>query len=63
MMLNIGTGKIVALAPPRYLYSGSLREFAAALATAIDTPKAAFAPILLKFSVPSRAINASSIAF
>jgi len=50
----IGTGSMVALTPPTYLYSGRSQESAAALQTARDTPRIALAPRLPLSSVPSR---------
>ena len=46
---------------PIYLYRGTLREAASALATAKDTAKIAFAPNLSLFSVPSSSIMILSI--
>ncbi len=40
----IGTGMICGHAPPMYLYKGTPRQDAAALATASDTGNIAFAP-------------------
>ncbi len=51
-----GTGSVIAPAPPRYRYSGSVDSSAAALATAHDTASMAFAPSRALFSVPSRSI-------
>ena len=62
MILAIGTGRRVVCAPPRYLYRGSPRYSAAALATAMDTPKMALAPSLALFSVPSSSIMVRSIS-
>ena len=52
-MFIIGTGSIFALAPPIYLYRGISSCSAAALATARDTPRIAFAPSLALLGVPS----------
>ncbi len=60
-MFIIGTGSIFAFTPPIYWYSGSPSCSAAALATAIDTPKIAFAPSFDLFSVPSSSIMRLSI--
>ena len=54
-MFIIGTGNSLALTPPKYLYKGNFKALAAALATAIDTPKIALAPSLLLLGVPSSA--------
>ena len=58
----IGTGNSFALTPPKYLYKGIPNWFAAALATANETPSIAFAPNFPLLGVPSRAIIALSIA-
>ena len=61
-MFIIGTGNVFAFTPPIYLYKLIPSEFAAALATANDTPSVAFAPSLPLFSVPSISINFLSIS-
>ena len=60
-MFIIGTGNSLAFTPPKYLYKGIPNWLAAALATANETPKIAFAPNLPLFGVPSNAIIALSI--
>ena len=55
-MFIMGTGRRCALGPPKYLNNGNSAESAAALATARDAPKIAFAPSRLLFGVPSRSI-------
>ena len=61
-MFIIGTGIVFALNPPRYWYKGISRAAAAAFATAIETPRIAFAPSLALFGVPSSSIMALSTA-
>ncbi len=46
MTLAIGTGRTLALGPPRYLNSGRPRSAAAALALASETARMALAPSL-----------------
>ena len=58
----IGTGSIFTFTPPRYEYSGMPSEFAAALATAMDTPSIALAPRLDLSFVPSSFFSISSTA-
>ena len=63
----IGTGICICALPPKYRYSGSPTSSAAALATAIETARVAFAPSRILFSVPSSSIrlwsrNACSLA-
>ncbi len=62
MMFIIGTGNCLALNPPRYWYNSNPSKSAAALATAMETPKIAFAPNLPLFFVPSNSIIFLSIA-
>ena len=62
MIFIIGTGNRWALVPPIYLYRETFFSLAAALATAIDTPKIALAPNLPLFSVPSNAMTILSMA-
>ena len=61
MTFIIGTGRTLALGPPKYLYRGNPQESAAALATARDTANVALAPNTLLNSVPSIASIVSSI--
>jgi hypothetical protein len=42
LIIFIGTGKVFAETPPTYLYNGNPNSFAAAFATARETPKIAF---------------------
>ena len=58
----IGTGMTNSALSDKYSYSGTFSDLAAALQTAIDTPKMALAPSLLLFSVPSSSIILLSIA-
>ena len=53
MIFIIGTGSVLAATPPTYLYNGKFNSFAAAFATANDTPKIALAPSLDLLAVPS----------
>ena len=62
MMFIMGTGSTLALAPPRYLYKGSIEAAAAALATAMETPRIAFAPSFFLLSVPSSSIIVLSMS-
>ncbi len=50
----IGTGRVVASAPPRKRYRGSPASAAAARATASETPRIALAPSRDLLGVPSR---------
>ena len=61
-MFIIGTGRMCAIGPPRYRYSGSPLSEAAARATARDTASMAFAPSLLLLGVPSASSISLSIA-
>ena len=61
-MFIIGTGNLFPLIPPKNLYRGISRAFAAALATAIETAKIAFAPNFDLSFVPSALIIAASTA-
>ena len=61
-MFIIGIGNVFAFVPPMYLYRLIPSAFAAALATASDTPSVAFAPNLPLFSVPSNSISFLSIS-
>ena len=56
-MFIIGVGRILPFTPPRYWKSGRPTESAAALATAMETPRIAFAPSLPLLGVPSRSIR------
>ena len=56
----IGTGICIAPEPPKYLYRGSPASSAAALATAIETAKVAFAPSRALLSLPSKSIKVRS---
>ena len=58
----IGKGNSLAFTPPKYLYRGCPKASAAALATARETPKIAFAPSLPLLGVPSNSIINLSIA-
>ena len=60
-MFIIGVGNFFASTPPKYLYKLIPKEFAAAFAHAIDTPRIAFAPRFSLCSVPSNFISVSSI--
>ena len=62
MIFIIGTGNCLVLKPPRYWYNSTPKKSDAAFATAIETPKIAFAPNLLLFLVPSKIIIVLSIA-
>ena len=63
MIFIIGTGKVIALSPPKYLYKGRFLKSAAALETASETPKIAFAPRIDLFSLPSNSNIILSISF
>jgi len=56
-----GTGKTLALTPPKYLYNGISFSIAVALATAKETANIALAPRFDLFSVPSASIISLSI--
>ncbi len=58
----IGTGRVVASAPPRKRYRGSPASAAAARATASETPRIALAPSRDLLGVPSRSIRVRSMA-
>src|SRR5262249_16545244 len=60
MILAIGTGRMRALVPPRYRYSGRPWAAAAALAAARLTPRIALAPSFPLLGVPSAWIKARS---
>jgi hypothetical protein len=53
----------LAFVPPTYLYNDNPASAAAALATARETPKIAFAPNFPLLSVPSKPIRVESILF
>ncbi len=59
----IGTGKVFALTPPTYLYNDIFDSFAAAFATANETPNIALAPSFDLLGVPSRSIIIWSMMF
>ena len=59
-MFIIGVGSTLPFTPPRYWKSGRPTDSAAALATAIDTPRIAFAPSLPLFGVPSSSMRVLS---
>ena len=63
MIFIIGNGKVFAETPPTYLYKGIPSSFAAAFATAKETPKIALAPNLDLFGVPSKSIINLSMPF
>ncbi len=62
MMFIMGTGNRNAPGPPRYAYSGTRAAAAAALATAMETPRMALAPSLPLLGVPSSSIITWSIS-
>ena len=62
IMFIIGTGRTLAFTPPTYWYRGNPKKLAAALATAKETPRIAFAPNLPLLSVPSSSISFLSMA-
>ena len=62
-MFIIGTGKVLALTPPIYLYNDCPDTIEAAFAAANETPKIALAPNLDLFSEPSNAIITLSSLF
>ena len=62
-MFIIGTGRVLALIPPTYLYSGIFKAKAQAFAFAIDTASIALAPNSPLFSDLSRFIIIWSILF
>ena len=63
MIFIIGTGNVLAETPPTYLYKGIPNSFAAAFATARETPRMALAPNFALFGVPSNSIIVWSIKF
>ena len=55
-------GNVLEFIPPRYLYNGIFKKSELALAQASDTPRIAFAPKILLFSLPSSWIIVLSIS-
>src|SRR5664280_1431704 len=61
-ILDCGTGRSLALTPPKYRYRGRPDISAPALAQARDTARIELAPSFPLFSVPSSSIMAKSIS-
>ena len=57
MIFIIGVGRTFAFTPPKYWNKGIPSSSAAALTTAIETPRIALAPNLPLLSVPSSSIS------